>query len=171
MDECRERANVTRRYEFVVRNADFEGRLELGEQLQSGNGRKPGCVEVVVGPRRFNPSDAGHQTRHLTEFMLHHCHSPLSLKTGVFNWELLSITGELREACSLSAAAGASTPIFRAGLPATIVNGGTSLRTTAPADTTLPSPTVTPGKIMHRAPSQTLSPIVTGRTSSAGGGN
>lgn len=54
----------------------------------------------------------------------------------------------------------------RAGLPATIVFGGTFAITTAPPATMLPSPTVTPGMIIALWPIQTLSSIVTGFTSS-----
>src|SRR5262249_44629506 len=65
---------------------------------------------------------------------------------------------------------GVSAPIRRAGLPATIVDGAPAATPTDPADTMLPRPIVTPGKTMHRRPIQTLSSIVTGRTSSASGG-
>lgn len=49
-----------------------------------------------------------------------------------------------------------------AGTPATTVNGGTSLVTTAPAPTMDPSPTVTPGHMTHPAPIQTSLQILTG---------
>ena len=47
----------------------------------------------------------------------------------------------------------------RAGFPATIEYGATSDVTTAHAETMLPSPMVTPGKITARPPIQTLSAI------------
>src|SRR5262249_8492424 len=72
--------------------------------------------------------------------------------------------------CILLLDASWRTATLRAGLPATTVFGGTSLVTTEPAETTLPSPIVTPGKTMARLPIQTLSPIRTGRTSSSPGG-
>ena len=43
-------------------------------------------------------------------------------------------------------------------------------RTTDPAETTLPSPIVTPGRMMHPVPIRTLSSMITGRTSSSKGG-
>ena len=58
----------------------------------------------------------------------------------------------------------------RAGLPATIEYAGTSVVTTAHAETTLPSPIVTPGKMTARPPIHTLSPIEIGLTSESDGG-
>ena len=52
--------------------------------------------------------------------------------------------------------------MIRAGLPATIVHGGTSFVTTEPAPTTAPSPIVTPFKIIQLKPIQTLLDIFTG---------
>src|SRR5712692_702212 len=52
--------------------------------------------------------------------------------------------------------------IIRAGLPAAIVQSGTSLVTTLPAPTTAPSPILTPFRIIARAPIQALLPILTG---------
>ncbi len=49
--------------------------------------------------------------------------------------------------------------INRAGFPATIVLGATSLVTTEPAPTTAFSPTVTPGKIVAPAPIHALRPM------------
>ena len=49
-----------------------------------------------------------------------------------------------------------------AGTPAYNKSGSQSLVTTAPAAITQPSPTVTPGNIVARAPIQQPFPIVTG---------
>ncbi len=49
-----------------------------------------------------------------------------------------------------------------AGTPPTIVFGGTSLVTTAPAATTTQSPIVMPDKIVALEPIQTWSPMVIG---------
>lgn len=49
-----------------------------------------------------------------------------------------------------------------AGLPATSTPDGTSFVTTEPAAITLISPTFTPGRMIAFAPTQTLSPILTG---------
>jgi len=51
---------------------------------------------------------------------------------------------------------------MRAGLPATIVHGGTSLVTILPAPTTAPSPIVTPFKTIARTPIHALFEILTG---------
>ena len=51
-----------------------------------------------------------------------------------------------------------------AGLPATMQFGGTSLLTTAPAETTEFSPTVTPGKIVALIPIQAPFLITIGAT-------
>src|SRR5262249_49804186 len=56
---------------------------------------------------------------------------------------------------------GRRSPIVRAGLPATICMGGTSLTTTARAPTIAPLPTVTPGPMNASVPIQTLSSMVT----------
>ena len=61
-------------------------------------------------------------------------------------------------------------PIVRAGTPATIASGGTSRVTTAPAHTTLPRPSVTPGRTIARVPIQTWSSIRTGRVSTGKSG-
>ena len=53
-------------------------------------------------------------------------------------------------------------PITRAGIPPTMVNGATSFVTTAPAATTAPSPIVTPGRIVDRLATYARSPITTG---------
>ncbi len=71
----------------------------------------------------------------------------------------------MREGVRAAAVALAGRAAFitaRAGLPATTACAGTSLITTAPADTMLWSPIVTPGWMMARPPIQTLSPIVMG---------
>ena len=60
-------------------------------------------------------------------------------------------------------------PIGRAGTPPTIASGGTSRVTTAPAATTQPRPSVTPGRIVARVPIQTLSSMTTGRVSTGNG--
>lgn len=52
--------------------------------------------------------------------------------------------------------------MIRAGLPPTMVRGGTALATTAPAAITDPSPTVTPGRIVAPPPIHTSLPMVTG---------
>ncbi len=49
-----------------------------------------------------------------------------------------------------------------AGTPPTIVSGGTSRVTTAPAATTAQSPTVTPGSIVEFEPTHTLFPSFIG---------
>lgn len=49
-----------------------------------------------------------------------------------------------------------------AGTPPMMLYGATSLVTTAPAAMTDPVPMVTPGKIVARAPSHTLSSMTTG---------
>src|ERR1022692_3366991 len=51
---------------------------------------------------------------------------------------------------------------IRAGLPTTTAPGGTSLETTAPAPMMLPEPTVTPGRMIARAPIHTSSAMITG---------
>ena len=51
--------------------------------------------------------------------------------------------------------------IMRAGTPATTVIGGTCAVTTAPAATTAPRPTVTPGRMVAFAPTQASSSMVT----------
>ena len=53
---------------------------------------------------------------------------------------------------------------WRAGTPPTTTPGGTSRITTAPAATTDPAPTVTPGMISESAPMKAPAPIVTGAT-------
>ena len=58
----------------------------------------------------------------------------------------------------------------RAGFPATMVLGGTSIITTAPVVTILSRPMVTPGIIIALRPIQTLSSMVMGLTSSSSGG-
>ena len=63
-----------------------------------------------------------------------------------------------------------SAPMRRAGLPATIEYGGTSAVTTAHAETMLPSPIVTPGKMTARPPIQTLSATTIGFTSASNAG-
>src|SRR3954464_3301635 len=59
---------------------------------------------------------------------------------------------------------------LRAGLPKTRTLGGTSAVTTAIEAITLLFPIVTPGNTVALAPIQTLSPIVTGRTSRSNAG-
>jgi hypothetical protein len=56
---------------------------------------------------------------------------------------------------SYAAAPGSRTPTGFAGTPATIVIGATFFVTIAPAATTAPRPTVTPGRIIARDPIQT----------------
>jgi hypothetical protein len=53
----------------------------------------------------------------------------------------------------------------RAGTPATRVSGSTSATTRDDAPTTAPAPTVTPGRIVARAPTQTPSPMTIGARS------
>src|SRR6516165_389433 len=68
------------------------------------------------------------------------------------------------------AAMGASSPTFRAGLPATMELGATFVITIAPVAMMLLWPIGTPGQIVARLLIHTLLPIATERTASGSGG-
>ncbi len=60
---------------------------------------------------------------------------------------------------------GSTTPMTRAGVPATTLAAGTSEVTTAPAATMEPLPIVTPIMTTELAPMNTKSPMTTGARS------
>ena len=117
--------------------------------------------DLAARERRHVPAEAGRRARRRRR---RQASSPTVLAGDLATTRRAGGAGRGRSRRGLVGRA----PTGFAGTPPTIANGGTSRVTTAPAATTLPRPSVTPGRIVARVPIQTWSSITTRRSSRRG---